>query len=58
MNQSEIQFLLDIAKALESAKAGDCTDTNKTEDYEVKDGVIFINNNPKKKGTNNETIRI
>ena len=58
MNHSEIQFLLDIAKALESAKDGDCTDTNKTEDYEVKDGVIFINNNPKKKGTNNETIRI
>ena len=49
MNQSEIQFLLDIAKALESAKAGDCTDTNKTEDYEVKDGVIFINPKKKKK---------
>ena len=50
MNQSEIQFLLDVAKALQSAKAGDCSDSVKTEDYEVIDGVVFINNHPKRKG--------
>ena len=49
MNHSEIQFLLDIAKALESAKAEDCSDSLKIEDYEVIEGVVFITNHHKQK---------
>lgn len=48
MKPSEIQFLLDIAKALESAKAEDCTDTKETKTYETKNGVIFINKKKRK----------